>query len=225
LLDELAAKISLGNGIAVPVPADVSSPASVAKAFAEIDSKFGSTDFFFNCAGVVEPLAPLVECSDEDLQNSLAVNLLGVFLTTREAVTRMLNQGRGGTIVNITSGAARKPYAGWSAYCSQKAGVDQLTRCVALETKDTPVRIFAISPGAFESGMQEKIRQVDPNKFPSRQKYISLYKSGKLGSPVELARQFIDIALADWPELSGAIEDIRDESFRDKCTAHGIELG
>jgi benzil reductase ((S)-benzoin forming) len=128
-----------------------------------------------------------------------------------------------GTIVNITSGAAEKPYVGWSMYGSQKATVNMFTRIVAKEIAETPVRILAISPGPFESPMQESLRQSKPEDFPAIHKFIDLHKSGKLPHSEQVAEIILDISLSQWPELSGRIVDIRSPEFQKECKKRGIK--
>jgi benzil reductase ((S)-benzoin forming) len=135
----------------------------------------------------------------------------------------MREQKDGGTVITITSGAANRPYVGWSMYGSQKAAVNMLTRIAALEMMDTPVRVAGISPGPFESHMQQALRQSDPENFPARDKFINLHREGKLPDPDTIAGIIMDIALSDWPELSGMIEDIRSPDFKKKCRKRGIK--
>ena len=221
-LKTLRASISAAGGECIDLPTDVSRPKAVDQAFKKIDSYFGQIDVLFNCAGAVEPIAPLVQASDQGLLNALMTNVFGIYLTTRAALKRMLNQEHGGTILNIGSGAAHAPYAGWSAYCSQKGALAMFTRCVAMEVSHRPVRIVAISPGPFESHMQKVIRQTDSRMFPAREKFVKLYQEGKLAEPQAVAKVMVDIALTDWPELSGRVEDLRSADFQRQCIEHGL---
>ena len=223
-LKEVQARIRAEGGEAITVPVDIGSAAAVVEAFAKIDKRFGRLDFLFNCAGVVEPVAPLVKATDIELTGSLNTNLLGVYVATREALRRMTGQDHGGTIVNITSGAARNAYAGWSVYSGVKAAMDMLTRCVALEIEDAPVRIAAIAPGIFESRMQQVMRGVDPDDFPAREKFIELHETGQLVGPEVPARFIVDIAMVDWPELNGMVTDVRFVELHKECARHGITI-
>jgi len=189
-----------------------------------IDTRFKRIDTLFNCAAVVEPVSPLSEASIDGLMTALKTNVFGVYLTTRETLKRMQKQKRGGTIINITSGAGSNPYAGWSAYCSQKAAVDMFTRCVAMEVADFPIRVAAISPGPFESRMQQIIRKTDIKSFPYRDKFVRLHRDGQLAAPEFFAKIFLDIACTDWPELSGMVADLRAADFQKECRKRGIEM-
>jgi 3-oxoacyl-[acyl-carrier protein] reductase len=224
-LNEIVNDIEAKGGEAIALPTDVSNIKSLQESFKTIDSKLGGIDIVFNCAGVVEPISYLTETSPDSLLMSLKVNVFGIYLVTLEALTRMDKQDKGGTIINITSGAGINAYAGWSSYCSQKAAVNMFTKCVALEMSDKPIRIAAISPGPFESRMQEIIRGVSASAFPSRDKFVNLYKEGKLNKPDGLAKVLIDLSLSEWPELSGVIGDLRSVDFQKECIEHGVEIG
>jgi NAD(P)-dependent dehydrogenase (short-subunit alcohol dehydrogenase family) len=224
VLEKLRNTIKSDGGKAIAVATDVGNPQTVNRAFAKIMSEWSQVDILFNIAGIAEPFKRLQYITDTEFAASLNTNVLGVYLATREAVKRMLAQDTGGTIINITSGAAKKPYIGWSCYGSQKAAVDIFTRTVALETEHTFVRIAAISPGPFESRMQEILRGTEEYQFPAKDKFIKLYKNKQLPHSDTIAPMFLDIALSNWPELSGMVEDIRSEQFQKECLKHRIRI-
>ena len=223
-LNSLEKKILSMGAEAVTSRIDVTNPGAVRRGFDKVSKKWESVDILFNCAGVVTPIAPITQCSNEALFNSLMTNVYGVYICTRAALRRMNNQTNGGTIVNITSGAADHPYSGLSAYGSQKAAVNTFTRAVAMEYQNSPVRIFAISPGPFQSKMQAKIRNTGHDLFPAKQKFIDLFEQGKLPHPDKIAQLLLDISITYWPELSGRIEDIRSRKFQEECKSKNIKI-
>lgn len=99
----------------------------------EIESRFGGVDLWVNNAGVLEPIRPLRDVRVHEFRDHLDTNLVGVFIGTRCYVRHLRRIGRGGVLVNMSSGAAWKPYAGWAAYCAGKAAVERLTEVVAAE--------------------------------------------------------------------------------------------
>lgn len=222
LLEEVKEIIIEVGGEAVVIQSDLRNPDSIADAFGTVDSHWGKLDVLINNAGVLEPIAPIMQIPDEELINSLNTNVLAVYVATREAVKRMLNQETGGTILSMTSGAAIRPYVGWSVYGSEKAAVDVFTKVVAKEIEGTPVRICAISPGPVETYMQEAIRTTSIDNFPAREKFVQMYNEGQLPAPEDIAGSFIDITLTDWPDLSGTIDDIRSPDFRNICGRYGV---
>lgn len=223
-LEDISRHIQSEGGQPLPIATDVSNPESVKEAFGNILATWNRIDILINSAGLVEPIAPLIKNSDDALLTSLKTNVYGLYLNIRESLKIMLHQKKGGTLVNITSGAAVKPYQGWSAYCSQKAAVNMLTRCVALEMSQHPIRVTAISPGTFDSHMQAVIRNTPEDDFPARQKFIDLYEQNKLASPSDVAKTILEIAGSDWPELSGRIEDIRSPEFQQECRERNIRF-
>lgn len=115
-------------------------------------------------------------------------------------------------LIQLTSGAARTPYPGWSAYGAAKAGVDQWVRTVAVEQRDRGgVRVTAIAPGVVATAMQATIRDTDAADFPQVARFHQLHDAGQLVAPDDAARALwarIDQAWAD-PEL-GPVLDLRD---------------
>lgn len=222
-LETLRNSINSNGGTAMAFPINVGDPEAVNWAYAKIEADWRRMDVLINAAGTIEPVKRLQNTDDDKLVNSVTTNILGVYLNSREALKRMLNQGDG-TIINITSNAAQKRYIGWSVYCSQKAAVDMFTRTVALEVEHKLIRIASISPGPFESKSQEIIRASAEFQFPSKEKFLKLQKSGRLPKVEEVAPTMLDISLTEWPELSGMVDDIRNEDFQRLCLAHGVSI-
>ena len=95
---------------------------------------------------------------------------------------------------------------------------------VALEMSNKPIRVTAIALGPFESPMQEIIRNAPMDQFPSRDRFIKLYREGKLIKTDILAKILIDLSLSEWPELSGIIGDLRSKEFQKECIEHGVKI-
>jgi 3-oxoacyl-[acyl-carrier protein] reductase len=176
LLKENAAEIVSAGGQALALPVDVSDANAVRAAFEELDNHFHRVDYLFNAAGILTPIKPLVNVDEAEFQSGIMVNMMGLVHTTKQALARMLEGGDGGTVINITSGAAYHAYSGWSLYSSSKAAMDMLTRCVAIETQGTKTRIAAIAPGIFESRMQQTIRSTAKSDFPEKDKFVKMHE-------------------------------------------------
>ena len=113
----------------------------------------------------------------------------------------------GGTIVNVSSGAAIRPLEGWSAYCSGKAGLHMLTRAVALENANNGIRIFGFQPGTTDTDMQVLIRASGINQISQ----IPRENLTPVSHPAE-AIVYLCTPAAD--DLNGQEFSLRDEAFR-----------
>ncbi|MCZ2403861.1 SDR family oxidoreductase [Paenarthrobacter sp. Z7-10] len=141
-----------GEGI---VQVDVSDEASVQKAFAQARKRLGRIDILVNSAGLLTE-SPLEEMSLSMWNETIAVDLTGVFLCCREVVGEMRQQ-QWGRIVNIASQLAIKGGTGLSHYSAAKAGVVGLTKALALETAADNVLVNSIAPGPIETPLVEGI--------------------------------------------------------------------
>lgn len=112
-------------------------------------------DILINNAGIIGPIGRILDVSVEDWARNIDTNLTAAFHTTQLALAHMTRTG--GTIVNLSSGAAHRPQEGWSAYCAGKAGLAMLTKSVHMEY-GPQVRIFGFAPGVVDTDMQGTIR-------------------------------------------------------------------
>jgi len=130
---------------------DVSNKTSVAEAVADAEHTLGGLDFLVNNAGV-RYLVDVLETSEDQWRSTLDVNLTGAFFCTQAALPAMLNSGDG-RIVNISSIAGRFATSKRAAYCASKAGLEGLTRALAVELGNAGIRANAIAPNAIETEM------------------------------------------------------------------------
>ena len=134
---------------------DVSDEAQVEAAMRTARDAFGSLDIVVNCAGL-GAITPLTELTAQKWHAVQAVTLGGVFYGVKHGARLMLEQGRPGVIINISSVNARQPGEGQVAYCAAKAGVDMITRCGALELGGRGIRVVGIAPGLVETPLTRK---------------------------------------------------------------------
>jgi len=113
----------------------------------------------------------------------LAVNLTGVMLTNRAVARRMIAQGEGGAIVNISSGAAKAPIRGMADYCVSKTGVWMMTRCLALELASEKIRVNTVAPGLIDTPMTLAVTTDEER----RQRRIESIPLNRLGEPSDIA--------------------------------------
>src|SRR5258706_2123855 len=156
---------------------DLADSSAIARAFDAIGKRIAGTTYekavLINNAGVIEPVAPLDRADPGEIERNLAVNLVAPMVLMRLflGATEHVPLRR---VINISSGAGRRPIFGWSAYCAAKAGLDMATRVVALEAQVRGLAIEAVSlaPRVIDTGMQRTGRSgfaddfVDVERFP-----------------------------------------------------------
>ena len=142
---------------ALAIPCDVSKFWEVERAVEAAEDAFGSVDILVNNAGMIEPVAHLAAIDPADWDRVIDVNLKGVFYGMRAVLPGMIARG-GGSILNISSGAATNAIEGWSHYCASKAGVLMLTRMGDKENREAGVRVIGLSPGTVATDMQREIK-------------------------------------------------------------------
>ncbi len=138
-------------------PTDVAVAGQVKSLIEAAVAETGRIDLLVNNAGLIDPIARLGDSDPEAWGRIVDVNLKGVYHGLRYAIPAMVGQG-GGTIVNISSGAAVSALEGWSHYCATKAAVLSLTRVADKEYRDKGVRVMGLSPGTVATRMQTEIR-------------------------------------------------------------------
>jgi NAD(P)-dependent dehydrogenase (short-subunit alcohol dehydrogenase family) len=114
-------------------------------------------------------------------------------------------------VLNVSSGAGRRPVAGWAAYCAAKAGLDHFSRVTALDEQrlPNPARIVSLAPGVIDTAMQGELRASDPAGFPDLEQFKQLKASGQLATPAAAAARVLAyLARADFGSNPAA--DVRD---------------
>lgn len=161
-----------------------------------------------NNAGTVAPVARMGAMDAAALARGLALNLAAPLLLANAFVAATRDLGCPRLVVHLSSGAAKRPIDGWSAYCSAKAGLDMATRALALEQAEAPnpVRVLSYAPGIVDTGMQEELRA---QSFARREEFIAFKKEGKLADPDDVARVLLELIEADAFE-NGALTDYRE---------------
>ncbi|KPP93067.1 MAG: Short-chain alcohol dehydrogenase of unknown specificity [Rhodobacteraceae bacterium HLUCCA08] len=142
---------------AIAIPCDVARFHEVARAVDAVLQTWGRLDVLVNNAGVIDPIGALADADPDAWSHAADINLKGVFHGMRAAMPVMIEAG-GGTIINVSSGAAHNPVEGWSAYCAAKAGAFMLTRMGDKEGRDKGLRVLGLSPGTVATDMQRDIK-------------------------------------------------------------------
>ena len=152
--DEVVRQIRAAGGQAMSVQADVADEAQVLRMFAHIDAKFGRLSGLVNNAGVVDVTARVDEMSVARWKRMFDINVIGSLICAREAVRRMSTKhgGEGGSIVNVSSAAARLGAPGqYVDYAAAKGAIDAFTIGLAKEVGGEGIRVNAVRPGLIET--------------------------------------------------------------------------
>lgn len=167
--DEVVRQIRASGGQAVAVQADVADEAQVLGMFAKIDAKLGRLTALVNNAGVVDVTARVEDMSVARWKRMFDINVIGTLLCAREAVRRMSRRhgGEGGSIVNVSSAAARLGSPGqYVDYAAAKGAIDAFTIGLAKEVAADGIRVNAVRPGLIETeihasgGLPDRVRDL-----------------------------------------------------------------
>ena len=169
-IERIAGEIKAAGGTAMARACDVADWSDVSAALAACEEAFGPPDILINNAGLIEPIANLVDSDPKGWDQVIDVNVKGVYHGLRAVLPGMAARGTG-TVINISSGAATNPLEGWSHYCASKAAVLMLTRSSHLEVGGAGVTVVGLSPGTVKTHMQVAIKasginpvsQLDPS--------------------------------------------------------------
>ena len=180
---ETARLIEQAGGRALAVRCDVSRAEDVKAALDRTVEVFGRLDYAFNNAGVEQPVTAAADLTEEQWDRIVGIDLRGVFLCMKHEIPLMLQHG-GGAIVNTSSGAGVKGFAGQAAYCAAKFGVVGLTKAAALDYAKRNIRINAVCPGIIETPMMDRFSGGTPE---GRERVIAQEPVGRMGKPEEIA--------------------------------------
>jgi len=181
--EETVQMIKDGGGEAIFVKCDVSQEADVKAMVEKTVETFGRLDYAHNNAGIEGMAGPCVECTEENWDRTININLKGVWWCCKYEIPEMLKVG-GGAIVNTASVAGLVGFGGIPAYTASKHGVVGLTKTIALDYAQQNIRCNAVCPGVIDTPMIERFTGGDAE---ARKGMESLEPVGRLGKPSEIA--------------------------------------
>ncbi len=154
--EKQAGRIDSSGGEAMIWQADVRNEDSLKAAMNQVIQKWGKIDILVNAPGVNSD-TDVMDISEQEWNHILDINLKGAFFASRLAAERMIEQGNGGSIINISSASSKIPLSKVMAYSISKAGMNNMTRFLAREWAPHNIRVNAIMPGFFPAEQNREI--------------------------------------------------------------------
>jgi len=200
--EKVVADITAAGGTAVAVQGDVSKEADVVRLFEETKKAFGPADVLVNNAGVYAFL-PLEALTAEEFHRQYGLNVLGLLLASREAAKQF--DGRGGSIINISSAVVSlaPPYT--SIYAGTKGAVDTITRTLANELGARKIRVNAVSPGLV---LTEGAAAFAAEEGDFAKDYVKKAPVGRIGSPKDIAPIVTFLASDEASWITGEVHTV-----------------
>lgn len=181
---------------------------SLATLFAPALWRGSERAWLINNAGAIAPVKRIGTLGADAVARSINLNLTAPMLLANAFVAALREMAIPKLVVNISSGAAKRPIDGWSAYCSAKAGLEMATRCLATE-QGGAVRTLSFAPGIVDTAMQAEIRKAAKEDFAQVEQFIAFKNDGKLAAPGAVADLLVRFLEEDAFE-SGASVDYRE---------------
>ena len=193
--EQVVAEIAGSGGKAIAVQADVAKKADINRLFARTKKAFGQLDILVNNAGIYQNV-PLGQITEEHFHRHFNLNVLGLILTTQEALNHFAPDG--GSIVNTSSVVSTLSPAGMAVYNATKSAVDNLTRTFAKELGPRKIRVNSINPGPVETEGTRSSGMID-----ELQALTASIPLGRLGQPQDIAPAVAFLASSESGWITG----------------------
>jgi NAD(P)-dependent dehydrogenase (short-subunit alcohol dehydrogenase family) len=196
-LEELAAEVRDWGGQCVPFEADVTAGDAPDHIVAKAVEEFGAVTALVNAAGIIGN-GSVENTSDAAWDEMLDINLRAPFRLMRAAAVQLI--AAKGSVVNVSSVTGLRAFPNVLAYCVSKAGVDQLTRCAALEMAPHGVRVNAVNPGVVVSNLHRRSGMNEESYATFLERSKTTHPLGRAGNPEEIAEliAFLASGRAGW---------------------------
>jgi len=197
--DIVVAEINEKGGKAIAVGANVAKKSEIEKLFAETKKAFGQVDILVNNAGLYEFL-PLEGITEEHFNKHFSLNVLGLLLTTQEAVKHFGDKG--GSIINLSSVVGRNGFPGASVYSATKGAVNSITQSLSKELGPKKIRVNGVAPGMVVTEGTDSMG-ITGKEADFRKQYEAQAPLGRVGQPQDIATVVTFLASDDSSWVSG----------------------
>jgi NAD(P)-dependent dehydrogenase (short-subunit alcohol dehydrogenase family) len=197
-LEELDDEITAAGGQATLVPLDLTDMAGIDRLGGAIFERWGKLDIMVANAGILGVISPIGHIEAKTFEKVMAVNVTATWRLIR-SMEPLLRKSDAGRAILLSSGVAHSARAFWSAYAASKSAVETMARCWAEETKNTPLRVNSVNPGATRTAMRA---QAMPGEDPET-----------LPHPAEIAAKIMPLASPMLAE-TGLLLDVRSDRLK-----------
>ena len=213
--DALSAKAEAASAACEQWSLDLSQPSEAALKLQAWLASFDGASFelaaLINNAAALTRIGPIDDCGDGELASALRVGLEAPLLLSAAFLRATRSWAADKRVLNISSGLGRRAMAGQASYCATKAGLDHLTRAMALDEAMRPngAKLVSLAPGVIDTDMQVHLRAGESAGFPEKANFIGMKEKGQLSSaPDAAARVLAYLARDDFG--ASAVADVRD---------------
>ena len=213
--------VAIARAPDAPVPggarfqADLADGAALERACDRIEERIRGKRYakavLINNAGVIGPVALLEAVDPAALERNLAVNLVAPMRLMRRFLRMTEGAAALRRVINISSGAGRRPISGWSAYCAAKAGLDMASRVAALEAsaRGQAVEVASLAPGVIDTGMQAAVRGASQADFADVERFRRMKAEGTLRPAADVAADILRLEAAGRLAGGDGVLDLR----------------
>ena len=198
-LQKTAREIEAAGGTALAIPGDAGLKDDVEALFAQVMDAWGSVDVVVNNAGWANPRMHILEMDQDHWDTVIRTNLTSVYLHCHRAANIMVDQGKPGVLINISSFAAQRAHRYMAAYDGSKGGMEAMSRTMAIDLAPFKIRVNVVEPGAIHT------EEFDPDGEEGKRKRGETVPLGRVGYPDDIAGAVAFLASDDASYITGQI--------------------
>ncbi len=149
-----------------------------------------------NNAGTLGEVAPLCITTDDSIEQALYLNMIAPAVLMNRFVAQLKEHSAAKIVLNVSSGAGKRPIDGWASYCASKAALDLFSEVAQEEIKlgqNSGFQFLSVAPGVVDTPMQAKIRSTEPANFTGHQRFVDFHKEGELTSAEQVAEKYLKL--------------------------------